>query len=48
MNTDLQLCINICLGLLKLAIAVFVFYEADRIINKLIEKKRRRKRTPSE
>lgn len=48
MRAEAEILLEIFIGIIKLAIAVFIFYEADRILNKLIEKRRRRKRTPSE
>jgi len=48
MNTGLQLFINICVGLLKLAVLVFLFYEGDKLIKKLKRNNRHKKTTPSE
>ena len=48
MEAEAEILLEIFIGIIKLTIAVFIFYEADRIINKLIEKRRRKKRTPSE
>jgi len=36
---DITLFINICVGLLKLAVLVFLFYEGDKLIKKLKTKK---------
>ena len=47
MDTGLQLFINICIGLLKLAVLVFLFYEGDKIIKRL-KKNRHKTTTPSE
>ena len=48
MNTGLQLFINISVGLLKLAVLVFLFYEGDKLIKKLKRNNRHKTTTPSE
>lgn len=49
MNTGIELFVQLFIGIIKLAIGVFIFYEADKIINKLIDNRRRKNRsTPSE
>ena len=47
MGAGTEIFLEILIGIIRLAIAVFIFYEADRLINRLIDKKRR-KRPPSE